>query len=317
MKKLLLLGVIMLIIISGCSKNSQAMKTSPDSSFLEVYTTVFPIYDFTQKIGGDRVKVHNMLPWGASPHSFEPSSRLMADLSKAGLIIYNGAGLEPYMDKLAAGLKDSGVTIVNSSQGIELIRLEKEHDNNHHSSHEHHHDHGLYDPHIWLSPKNADRQGENILNALINADPLNKEYYIKNYESFQEDLRELDGEYEEAISRCEKKEIVVAHEAFNYLCRDYGLTQISLMGPNAEAEPTPGKMRDLVEFIRAHKISHIFFEALESPKAAQAIASETNTQLLSLNPLGSITEKELEKGEDYFTIMKSNLTNLKKGLRYR
>lgn len=314
MKKFLYLCLVGLVLLSGCTKNNQTLNTSLNPSRLVVYTTVFPVYDFTQKIGGDRIELHNMLPWGASPHVFEPSTRLVANLSKAGLIIFNGAGLEPYMDKLGSALKDTGVTIIDSSQGIKLLELNEEKDHAEHSEKENHHGHGLYDPHIWLSPQNASMQGENILNALINADPLNKEYYLKNYQDFQENMKKLDREYEEAVFGLEKKELVVTHEAFAYLCRDYGLTQMSLMGPNAEAEPTPGRMREIIKFVRAHRVSHIFFDALESPKAAEAIAFETKTQVLSLNPLGSITEKELDMGDDYFSIMRNNLENLKEGL---
>lgn len=320
MKKLLICLFLLIIIVnSGCTAESQVLKSSQESNVLVVYTTVFPVYDFTQKIGGDRVKVYSMLPWGASPHSFEPSTRLLADLTKAGLIICNGAGLEPYMAKLADSLKNTGVTIVDTSQGIELLELNEEtgHDEYPGNENNGHHDHGLYDPHIWLSPANAAKQAENILNALVTADPLNKEYYLDNYGEFIKNIKDLDLEYKAAVSRLEKNELVVTHEAFAYLCRDYGLNQISLMGPNAESEPTPGRMREIVEFVRAHNITHIFLEALESPKAAETIASETNTQILTLNPLGGITEKEVLSGEDYFSVMRNNLANLKKGLNYK
>jgi zinc transport system substrate-binding protein len=316
-KKCFLIIIILALVTGGCTGSNKAVKTIPETSLLEVYTTVYPIYDFTKKIGGPKVKVSSIVPTGASPHNFEPSTRLLADLSKAQIIIFNGAGLEPYMDKMTAALRDSEVIIVDSSQGIELLELAEETDHHETPGDNSPHEHGVYDPHIWLSPKNALRQGENILKALQDLDPLNKDYYLKNYNAFCEALRELDCEYKEVISRCEKREIVVTHEAFAYLCRDYGLTQLSLMGLNAEAEPTPGKMRNIIDFVRAHGITHIYYEALESPKSASAIAAETNIQILPLNPLGGITEKELQSGADYFSIMKNNLESLKRGLNYR
>lgn len=312
----LIMLFVAVLILSSCAGNSQTLNTVPGPALLEVYTTIYPVYDFTKKIGGDKVVVNSVLPLSASPHAFEPSTRLVADLSKARMIIYNGAGMEPYMDKLASTLQSSGVIIVDSSQGIELLELAEEARHQESSQNNGSHEHEIFDPHIWLSPKNALRQGENILRALQEADPRNKDYYQKNYDDFSNALKELDHEYREVLSGCPKKEIVVTHEAFSYLCRDYGLSQVSLMGLNAEAEPTPGKMRDLVEFIRTHGITHIYFEAMESSKAASAIASETKTQILSLHPLGGILEEDLQSGEDYFSIMKKNLESLKRGLTY-
>jgi zinc transport system substrate-binding protein len=317
-KRLLLLTAVFALACSGCMPgNRQVLQTTPESSLLKIYTTVFPVYDFTKKIGGDKVIVENIMPLGASPHSFEPSTRLVAALSKARLIIKNGAGLEPYMDKLAATLPQE-VTVVDSSQGIQLLELhpEAEHPPEAHGHHEEHH-HGEYDPHIWLSPQNALKQGENILHALQKMDPEHKEYYLRNYQSFRQEISELDSTYRETLLRCEKKELIVTHAAFAYLCRDYGLTQVSVMGINAESEPTPGKMRDIVEYIRDKGITHIYFEPMESSKAAQAIAAEAKIQVLPLNPFGGITATEQETGEDYFGLMKKNLESLRKGLNYR
>lgn len=318
MKRLFLLMAILSLACSGCMTGErQVLQTAPESSLLKIYTTVFPVYDFTKKIGGDKVIVENIMPLGASPHAFEPSTRLVAALSKARLIIKNGAGLEPYMDKLAATLPQE-VTIVDSSQGIQLLQLHPEAEPPLETpGHQEEHRHGEYDPHIWLSPQNALKQGENILHALQEIDPEHKEYYLQNYESFRQKISELDSAYRETLLRCAKKEIIVTHAAFAYLCRDYGLTQVSIMGINAESEPTPGKMRNIVQFIRAKGITHIYFEPMESSKAAQTIAAEAKIQVLPLNPFGGITALEQESGEDYFSLMKKNLESLRKGLNYQ
>lgn len=314
------LFILLSLLATGCG-SKQAPATGVNApQRLTVYTSVYPVYDFTKKIGGTSIEVINIIPSGAEPHSFEPSTRLLAELSKADLFLYNGVGMEPYLEKLQNALQSSSLLMVDTSMGIELIshRPEDHYEHDEHDNHEHdqHHHHGTFDPHIWLSPANAAQQGKNILNALIQVDPANKTTYESNYQVFKERLAQLDAEYRNILSKCKKKTIVVSHDAFAYLARDYGLKQIPVMGLNAEAEPTPGKMKEIIQQVRQHKISYIFFESLVSPRVSETIAREVKARTLVLNPLGGLTEKEMEAGKDYFSIMKENLDSLKIALEY-
>lgn len=315
-----ILIIYCLFCLLGCSKSTDVQTVNPAKPI--VYTSIFPIYDFTQKIGGDKIEVINLLPAGTQAHSFEPSTKMMIKLSKASLFLYNGAGMEPYIEKFQATLKSSSLLMVDTSTGIELLEV-----NDHHHSHDHEkkngsHEHGTnfryetitYDPHIWLSPKKAICQAQNILKAIGEIDPLNQAYYERNFENLKENLLQLDQDYQSELAKCEKKVLVVSHAAFNYLCQDYGLTQIPVMGLSAEAEPTPHKMKEVIDLVTKYQLSCLFLEAVENPRAIKTIARETQTQTLILHPLGSLTAEEIKAGKDYFQIMVDNLANLKKGL---
>jgi zinc transport system substrate-binding protein len=296
-----------LFLVFGCTtKQSPAIQADKTSlSKPVIYTSIYPIYDFVNKIGGDKVIIKNILPAGAEPHSYEPSARLLAELSKAQLFIYNGVGMEPYLDKFRKTLQGSPLIMVEAGRGIDLIKVNDEGSNVHD------------DPHVWLSPSSALIMGQNILQAIISIDPKNKSYYENNYKTFKDNLTSLDQEYKDTLTRCKKKDVVVTHAAFGYLCREYGLNQISVMGLNAEAEPTPRKIKEIIESIKKQHITHIFFETLYSPKVSDTISRETGTQILQLYPLDTLTENQIGKGEDYFSIMRLNLKNLKDALEYK
>lgn len=335
-----------LFLLSGC-QTDQATPPSPSmaaSPQAVVYTSIYPLFDFTQKIGGDKVTVLNITPADSDPHSFEPSSKLIADLSKASLFLYHGAGMEPYLEKLQATLQRSPLLMIEASRGISLIKHEHPKDEQAHETHrsgetgsnktdshekathqavpQQHgdssthktHRHAQTDPHTWLSPLCAQELCHNILQALIQIAPEHEASFAANYQKLEQQLQELHRDYQKVLAACPRKEIVVTHEAFGYLCREYGLTQVPMMGLSAEAEPTPGTLKEIINFVRKHKIKYIFFESLYSPKVAETITRETNTKLLPLNPLGSLTEEAVANGEDYFSVMRQNLQNLKLAL---
>ncbi|MGI6144740.1 MAG: zinc ABC transporter solute-binding protein [Clostridia bacterium] len=291
-----ILATSLILTSFGCTLRT----TVPESSLPIVYTTIYPLYDFTKKIGGDKITIINITPAGAEPHSFEPTSKLLADISKADLFLYNGAGMEPYLDNLLTTLQGSSPLMINANQGVTLIKENE-----------------MPDPHTWLSPSCALTIGENILQALIQIDPENTAFYEKNFQSFQDKITELIQDYKNTLAQCEKRKIIVTHQAFNYLCHEYNLEQIPIMGLNAEAEPSSMKLKEICQLIHNEKIKYLFTEALFSPKVAETIAAETGATVLQLHPLGSLSEKEIQEGKDYFKLMRENLKNLQLALEYK
>ena len=187
----------------------------------------------------------------------------------------------------------------------------EEHDHDHENeTEEHDHDHGSFDPHVWLDPANAKIQMKSICEAFCRADPDHEKDYRANYEKYAADLDALDGEYRAALSSVENPYIVVSHEAFGYLCKAYGLRQIPIRGISADAEPDAARMREIIEMTGRYHVRVIFFEALGSPKVAEAIARETGCETKALHPIGGLTQEQIDAGEDYFSIMRSNLEAL-------
>ncbi|WP_442951769.1 metal ABC transporter substrate-binding protein [Paenibacillus sp. GYB006] len=311
---------IMMLIVSACGSNSGSSSQGKISEdHFNVVTSFYPIYEFTKAIGGDDVNVINLLPTGVEPHDWTPRSQDIVNTSKAGLFLYNGAGLEAWVPNFLKALdKDSDVKAVEVSAGINLIDSEEEdhtHEGEAHDDHAHDHEddghnHGSIDPHTWVSPKSALVMAENIKNSLVEADPEHKAGYEERYSELKQQLEDLDAKFSEQLSNVSQKEIVVSHQAFGYLARDYGLTQHSIMGLSPDAEPTGQDIVKLAKLVKEEGIRYIFFEELVSDKLAKTLASEAGVETMVLNPVEGLTEEQLQNGDNYFTLMEKNLQNL-------
>lgn len=304
------------MLVAGACSIQQRPQTSAEErdGKLLVYASIYPMYDFAQKIGGDKIDLRMMVPPGAEPHDWEPTAKLMAQMEKADVFIYNGVNMEMWADKLVKSISSEKLKVVEASSGVSLIKLE-DHEEGEYGKHEGEEDnHGDYDPHVWLDPMRALKQAENIKNAFVAADEENMEFYESNFNEFANKLRELDQKYREELKDRKLNEIVVAHAAFGYLADRYGLEQISVSGLTPQEEPSAAKMAQITELVREHGIKYIFFETLTSPKLAKVIANETGAKTAVLNPVGGLTKDEIEEGKGYISIMEDNLEILKKAL---
>ena len=247
-----------------------------------------------KKIGGDKVDVHNLVPSGTEPHDWEPSSKDMLNLNSADVLFYNGLGMESWIDKVKGAVNGEKPKYVELSAPFE---------------------HTKNDPHIWLDPKNVITMSQEICDTLSDLDPSNKEYYNENLATFTEQLNNLDNDFKTQLSNVSNKKIVVSHEAYSYLCSAYGLEQTSIDGISADSEPSPAKMKEIADYIKANNVKYIFFEELVSPKIAQSLADETGVQLLALNPFEGLEQEDIDNGADYISVMEENLKNLVTALK--
>lgn len=184
----------------------------------------------------------------------------------------------------------------------------------HEDDHGHSHSHGI-DPHTWVSPKSALILAENVKDSIIEADPANEAYYMENYEALKAKLDALDQKYSTNLAQVSQKNIVVSHQAFGYLARDYGLNQLSIMGLSPDAEPLAQDILKIAKFVKDNGVKYIFFEELVSDKMAQMLASEAKVDTMVLNPLEGLTKEQEKAGETYLTLMERNLQNLIQALQ--
>lgn len=305
-----IIGLLLsVLVITGCgainstTNSLDAGSASNTEHKLTVYTSVYPMFDFTQKIAGDKIILKNLVPAGTEPHEWEPTPSDIADLEKADVLIYNGAGMEPWLDKVLNSINPEKLKTVEASKEVKLLNNTDEAKSK-----------GT-DPHVWLDPMSAKKEMSAIKDALVSIDPANKDYYEKNYEDNAAQLDQLDQEYKSAVAQFSKKDIVVAHQAFSYLCNAYGLNQVAIEGISADSEPSPARMAEIVEFAREKQLKYIFFEELVSPKVAQTIAQETGAATAVLNPFEGSMDSGQQAGKDYFSVMRDNLKVLKQALQ--
>lgn len=286
---------LLLIAAAGCAGNNAPQAGGTDK--LRVCASFYPMYDFASKVGGDKADVTIMVPAGTEPHDWEPSTLDIVALEKADVFVYNGAGMEGWAQDILSSLGSKSLYAVEASKGATFIT-----------------EGASSDPHVWLDPRIARAELGNIKDAFAAADPGNASYYEANYEKYAAEFDALDADMRTALSACPKKDIVVAHQAFSYLCAAYGLNQIAIEGVSADAEPDPARMAEIVDLVKQKGVNTIFFEELITPKVAQSIADETGAGVAVLNPLEGLSDEERAAGDDYISVMRSNLEQLKKAL---
>ena len=288
---------------------------------LNVMASFYPMYDFATKVGGDKVEVTNMVPAGTEPHDWEPAATDVKNLEEADVFIYNGAGMEHWTEDVLGALDNKELKVVEASRGLTLLegKEEDEEETEDSSSDSDASDESTdseitYDPHVWLNPLNAKAEMENIKNAFVEADPDNKDYYEQNYETYAEKFDQLDKEYKDGLADTKSKDLITSHEAFGYLCQAYGLNQVGIEGLSPDSEPDASRMNEIIKFAKENNVKTIFFEELVSPKVSETIADEIGAKTAVLNPLEGLTDDEISAGEDYFSVMESNLDVLKQAL---
>ncbi len=285
------------LLLSACGGGGDSGKPMALTSF-------YPLYYFTSQIAGDRMEVRNLVPSGAEPHDWEPKPKDVADISKAAVLIYNGAGLEHWIDSVLDSAKSDKRVDIVATDGLTLLPPPPgEHDAD-----------LTNDSHVWLDPTLAKEVARKIADGLIKADPAGKATYEQNLAALVAKLDGLDTQFKDGLRQCDRREIITSHAAFGYLTRRYGLEQVAVEGLSPDSEPTPARIAEVTEIARERKATHIFFETLVNPQVAETIAREIGAQTLVLDPIEGVKD---EKTQTYFTVMGDNLANLRTALGCR
>jgi zinc transport system substrate-binding protein len=216
----------------------------------------------------------------------------VARIQRADVVLYLSHGFQPAVEQ-ALGQADGKK--VDALSGIDLRSGVGD-------------EAGAPDPHVWLDPvlfANVVQRVGSALGSAEKANPLAAE------------VRKLDGEYRSGLAHCARREFVTSHAAFGYLAALYHLRQIAITGIEPEAEPSAQSLARLARLIRRDHVTTVFFETLVSPKLAETVAREAGVTTAVLDPIEGLTPAEENRGEDYLSVMRSNLAALRKALDCR
>jgi zinc transport system substrate-binding protein len=222
----------------------------------------------------------------------------IVNLNRAKVFVYSGAGMEHWAEDVLESLDNKDLIAAEASSGVALL---DEGD-------------GHADPHVWLDPENVKIQMANIRDALTKADPAGKDAYEANFQKYSAELDVLDAEFRAALSGLKNRDVVVAHAAYGYLCKAYDLNQTAIEGLSPDSEPDPARVARIIDFAKERSVKVIFFEELVSPKVAQSIAAQVGAGTDVLSPIEGLTAEEIAAGDDYFSVMRKNLSALVKAL---
>jgi zinc transport system substrate-binding protein len=257
----------------------------PNASAIDriaVFVSIVPQKFFVEQIGKDLVDVQVMVEPGASPATYEPKPAQMATISKARIYFSIGVPFEnTWLKKIASA--NPKMRIVHTEHGIQKIPMAAHHHDEEKDHQRESHDHGVLDPHIWLSPPLVMVQARNILTALQEVDPAHHAVYEANYKAFITMLVDLDGELRSVFTGKQGLQFMVFHPAWGYFANAYGLKQVPIEIEGKE--PKPAQLKKLIDHAREHQIKVVFVQPQFSSKSAEQVAKEIGGQVAFVDPL--------------------------------
>jgi zinc transport system substrate-binding protein len=268
--------------------------TAIHASPLRVVTSFYPVYVAALNVseGVEGVEIFNLTsPHIGCLHDYQLTAGDARRLAEADLLLANGAGMEPFLDKVAR--QAPGLRVVEVSKGIPLM------DGN---------------PHVWVSFEGARRQAENIAEALASASPDHAEAFRANARAYTDKLSALEKTMREALAPYAGTPVVTFHEAFPYFARDFGLEIAGVIESEPGTEPSARQLADTIQLVRARGVKALFGEPQFSDRSAQVIARETGAKVYQLDPVVTGPAAPEDARDAYLRAMEKNLSVLQEAL---
>lgn len=275
--------IIIILIVLGLLSIISLQKTYQEYFAPKIAVTIYPFYDITKEIVGDKFPVVLITPPGAEPHNFELRPEDIKKLRGVKIVFSNGILIDNWVENIVKNFPN--VKIIRLADSAEII------DN---------------DPHFWLSLENMKKVAQRIEKEMENFDPQNKQYYQQNLNNVLSKLNKL----QELTKNLQFNSpyLITQHNAFNYLAKELNLNIIGYL-ESAHKELTPEELKMLFDRIRVAKIKAIFKEPGEESNLLRTIAEEFNLQVYELDPI------EGKSNLNYFDAYQKNIETLQKALK--
>ena len=322
------------ISLGSCATNAPSTSSeSPQAQLspvattgeLKVVTTFLPITQFTKAVAGDRAEVTQLLPTNVGPHDYQAKPEDAQRLAEADVLVQNGLEMEEFLEDLVENAGNPDLKIIDSSEGIATISNEdvEGHDHAEGEGHDHaevehvegeehaeegHHHHGEFNPHIWLDPKRAIEQVENIRDGLIAADPEGQAEYNANAAAYIARLQALDAEITSTLQPYAGKTFVAFHDFAPYFAQSYGLKAAFLVDI-PEDNPAPEDVKRVTDEVKESNLKTILTEPQTGESSFSALAKDLNVQISVFDPMETGGSEALEP-EYYITTMRQNVGTL-------
>lgn len=309
-----------------------------------IVCATYPEYDWVMNILGDKAASFNVTLLqnnGTDLHSYQASIKDIAKISVCDMLVFVGGESDEWVEKAVAEAKNKNMIVVNMMESLgdkvkeeevvegmqaEEEEKEDEHEHEHadhdhdHDGHHHHHDEVEYDEHVWLSLRNAAALVEALAQKISELDSANAAAYKANAAAYSKSILDLDAQYKAAVAAAAKKTILFGDRfPFRYLADDYNLKYYAaFVGCSAETEASFETVIFLAKKVDELGLNAVLTIEKSDKKIAKTIVSNTkkeSAEILEMDSLQSITQKDIKAGRSYFSAMKKNLEVLKKALR--
>ena len=319
------LCILTVLLVCGCTQGKQAEGGIDNIS---VVATIFPEYDWVKNLLGENpgnIDLTLLIENGADLHSYQPSVDDIVTIENCDLFIYVGGESDEWVEDVLANAKNPNMVVINllevlgddvkEEEIVEGMEAEEEEGEGEEGEEE-----AEADEHVWLSLRNAQKFCDEIAGALCNIDPANEANYKANLASYKEKLSALDEEYKNACDSATQKTVLFGDRfPFRYLTEDYGLTYYAaFVGCSAETEASFKTIIFLAEKTDELSLPAILTIEDGNGKIAASVRDNTkdkNQEILTMHSMQSVTNKVIQEGVSYISLMEENLEVLKKALQ--
>jgi zinc/manganese transport system substrate-binding protein len=263
-------------ILAGCLLLPGTMRAEDQPVAVATFSI---LADLTQRIAGGHAQVLTLVGPNGDAHVFEPGPRESQELAGADLLIANGLGFEPWLQRLEDASGFEGKVVV-ASDGVTPLAVEEEHQEHEGEAEEGHHHEGV-DPHAFQDLANARIYVANIEKGLSEAAPAHAADFKANADALIAEIAALDQQLRADFGTIPeaKRRVLTSHDAFAYFGRAYGIDFVSVQGLSTEAEPTAADLIKVVRQARDGHLSAIFLENMSDPRLAETVAQESDVRV--------------------------------------
>ena len=303
MKKIFILPLVMLVtlLLTACSNKEY-----------DIVTTLFPQYDITRTIVGDKdISYTLLLAPGVEAHDFEPTSKQIVTIKNSKLLIYTSDEMEPWVK----ALNNNKTVFLNLEQSASEDHLQA-HQRQTKRVDEHDHDHDNL--HYWVHLENTLHMINVILEEIIHLDPDNEAYYTENANQMKREIMALSEQFDQLSSTTPKEIHYIGHNLFSLLNEEKGLNITSLTDSfSPDADPTSTQIQAMLNKIMETSAKFVYFDPLESVTLANTIKDDLKSKgyeitLLPLHSMHNLSKNQFEDGVTLVSLWQENFTNLSK-----
>ena len=317
MKKVISFFLLLMTLLSFTACNYDVKPV--DTGKISIVTTIFPYYDFSKNIAGDKADITLLLSPGSEPHSYEPSPSDIVAVENCDIFIYNGGESDEWVESVLKSTQNDKMKILKM---MDYVTLLEEHSSEHNHDHSHEneeieHSHGQgYDEHIWTSIKNAKILSSVITETLSEIDEVNSSYYSEKENNYINNLDRLDNDFTNTVNNGERDVLVFGDRfPFLYFATDYNLHyEAAFPGCSSKTEPNISTVTHMIDFVRDEDIPVVFYLEFSNGKTAKLIAEDTGAKTMQFSSCHNVTKEQFVNEVSYISLMEQNLKALKEAL---
>ncbi len=307
MIKTISISIVTIVFFISLTTSYAQENSTQGINKLNIVTSVAPITNIVQNIGGEKINLIGLVPEGVNSHTFDLVPSDAIKINNADLIIIDGLNLETEVEKIAnnAIAKNSkihllklGDNTVDKADWIFDFSFPKEK--------------GDPNPHLWLNVYYAIKFANLTRDKLIEIDPFNSKYYTENSKKYTELLKQLDNGIKKSIMTIppENRKLLTYHDSWAYFAPRYGMTVIGVIQPSDFGEPSAKDVADLIDQVRAEKVPAIFASEVFPTNIIDQIAKEGNITVVETLSDDDLPGKSGDNNHSYVGMMIENMKNM-------